>query len=410
MINISDKANCCGCEACSNICPVHCITMKADEEGFLYPNVDNEKCINCGRCENICPILNNFPIVDRLRAGYAAINTDLYNRLKSSSGGVFTLLAEHILNEGGVVVGCSFSEDCKKAYHLVIEDKYSLEKLRGSKYLQSNIQGAYINVKKQLENNRKVLFSGTPCQVAALKSFLKKEYNNLICIDLICHGVPSPLLWNDNVEYIEKTQKCKLIDVNFRGKKHGGDIAYGITHQKGIKSFYRSKKQDPYFQFFLQNLSLRPSCYKCLFKGLDRISDITLGDFWGIEDYVPELEDGKGVSVVVVHSVAGEILLEKLKSRLIMKEINAKEVFKKRNKAMCESSKIPENRNAFWNDYQALSFDRLCKKHAPVSAKERIKIALDKIGIQSKTQRLGSKDYVLLYYYVPTKARTARYE
>lgn len=387
MIYINDKANCCGCEACSEICPTKCISMKSDEEGFLYPNVDVEKCINCGICESICPILNQHLVSDRIKEGYAAINKDLSERLTSSSGGIFTLLADYVLNLGGVVVGCILSEDCKKAYHVIIEDKQQLDKLRGSKYVQSNMQNVYRNIKMQLEKNRKVLFSGTPCQVVALKSFLKKEYSELICIDVICHGVPSPRLWRDNVEYIEKTKKCKLKNVNFRSKKQGGHSAYGILYQKDTKSFFRNKKQDPYFQFFLKNLSLRPSCYECAFKGLERISDITLGDFWGIEDYFPDLDDGKGVSIVVIHSIVGKTLIKEIESGMIMKKINIHEVFDKHNKAMCESSKMPENRNAFWRDYKMLSFEKLCKKYAPISIKEKIKIFMDKLGILNVIRR-----------------------
>ena len=379
MIAIRDKSECCGCEACFNACPVKCITMKSDEEGFLYPHIDARACIDCKKCESICPVINTKTIANELQEGYAAVNTKLTDRLISSSGGIFIAIASRILDEGGVVVGCAFSEDCKKANHIIIKEKQQLKKLLGSKYLQSNIQNIYADVKFQLKSCKKVLFSGTPCQVAGLKSFLNKQYNNLICIDLICHGVPSPLLWSDNIEYIENKKSVKITNVNFRSKKYGGASSYGVLYQGDTKILYRSKKQDPYFQFFLRNLSLRPSCYACAFKGISRNSDITLGDFWGINDYAPHLEDGNGVSIVIIHSKAGKSVFEELAPGLDVEKVDITQVFNNHNKSMCESVQIPKNRTDFWLDYQTLTFDKLCKKYAPVPLKENIKMFLKKI-------------------------------
>lgn len=171
MIEIKNKQDCCGCESCYNACPLKCITMVADEEGFKYPHINLKKCINCGKCENSCPVLNAEHITNRLIKGYAAINKNLNERLQSSSGGIFPLLSKQVINNGGVVVGCAMEKDCKSAKHIIIENKNELERLYGSKYLQSNMNDVYISVKKLLENNKKVLFSGTPCQVYGLKTF-----------------------------------------------------------------------------------------------------------------------------------------------------------------------------------------------------------------------------------------------
>ncbi|MBE6965537.1 MAG: 4Fe-4S dicluster domain-containing protein [Ruminococcaceae bacterium] len=381
MIAIKNKQDCCGCEACYNACPENCIRMEFDEEGFKFPQVDSDKCINCKKCINVCPIINKKAIVNEIKEGYAAINKYDNIRLQSSSGGVFSALATHMLEDGGVVVGCAMTEDCKKAQHIVVEDPDDLIKLYGSKYIQSEINKIYLDVKLRLERNQKVLFSGTPCQVEGLKSFLGKRYDNLICIDLICHGVPSPLLWKSNAEHIEKKKHLKLTAVNFRCKKYGGHSEYGVSYGKNRKMYYQPKEVDSYFQFFLKDISLRKSCYDCRFKGIERVSDITLGDFWGIEDYAPDLNDGKGSSIVVIHSKKGKATFEAIISSLDVEQVDVDVVFANHNKAMCESSRMPNERSDFWKDYQKRAYKQLRKKYAHVSMKTRLKIILKRIGL-----------------------------
>ncbi len=385
MIQISEKKECCGCEGCYNVCPIKCISMEYDEEGFKFPSVDKKKCIKCNLCENVCPIINkSIKKVDYIE-GYAALNTNDTSRLKSSSGGVFSLLAQEIIDLGGIVVGVSMSQDCKVAQHIIVDSKKDLELLLGSKYLQSNIGNRYQKIKNELNNKRTVLFSGTPCQVVALHRYLGKEYENLICIDLICHGVPSPGLWKKNVEYIENKTKAVLKSVNFRYKKEQMNLEHSILYPNVC---YKSKDEDSFFRMFMKEYSLRLSCYDCKFKGISRISDITLGDFWGINDFCPGMDDGKGCSLVVIQSTKGKELFSRIKNYLKIKKVNIEKVFEKHNDAMIRSSKLPIAREVFWKDYQILNFEKLSKKYVSLTAKEKIRKFFRKVGLLEKIRKI----------------------
>ena len=385
MIQISEKKDCCGCEGCYNVCPIKCISMEYDEEGFRFPSVDKEKCIKCNLCENVCPIINKSTKNVEYIKGYAAMNTNDTARLKSSSGGVFSLLAQEIIDLGGIVVGVSMSLDCKVAQHIIVDSKENLELLLGSKYLQSNVGNSYQKIKNELNDEKIVLFSGTPCQVAALHSYLGKEYENLICIDLICHGVPSPGLWEKNVEYIENKIKAVLKNVNFRCKKEQINSEYGVLYQNIC---YKPKDEDLYFRMFMKEYSLRLSCYDCKFKGISRISDITLGDFWGINDFCLDMDDGKGVSLVVIQSTKGEELFNRIKHHLKIKKVNIEKVFEKHNEAMIKSSKLPIDREEFWKDYQVLSFEELSKKYVALTSKEKVRKFFRKVGLLEKVRKI----------------------
>lgn len=383
MVQIEEKRNCCGCEACFNVCPINCISMEVDEEGFQYPIVNKEKCINCKKCEKVCPIItgSTYNNRDDWVEGYAAINYDTDTRMQSSSGGVFSLLAQEIINLGGLVVGSAMSKDCRLAQHIIVDNKEDLKLLLGSKYLQSNIGKIYGIIKSELENNRIILFSGTPCQVNALHNYLGKKYDTLFCIDLICHGVPSPGLWKKNVEYIEGKTQATLKNVNFRYKKEHINSEYGVLYQN---TYYKAKDEDIYFRIFMKDLSLRLSCYSCKFKGISRISDITLGDFWGIREFVPSMDDGKGVSLVVVQSEKGEQLLTKIKTHMKTEQVDIKKVFATHNEAMTRSSELPSEREEFWKDFQICSFENLGKKYVPLTIKEKTKSILRKTGLLEK--------------------------
>lgn len=386
MIQIIKKKDCCGCEACYNACPTKCIFMEYDEEGFKYPRVDEKRCINCSRCEKVCPILAERKKSDDYAEGYAAINTNESTRLISSSGGVFALLAQETIDSGGIVVGVAMSEDCRRAQHIIIDRKDDLKLLLGSKYLQSDIGNIYQKIKEELNNKKKVLFSGTPCQVAALHSFLGKEKTeDLICVDLICHGVPSPGLWEKNVEYIEQKTRSTLKNVSFRHKKEQMNSEYGILYQN---TCYNSKDEDLYFRMFMKEYSLRLSCYNCKFKGVSRDSDITLGDFWGIDDFCPKMDDGKGVSLVVIQSIEGKKIFDSIKCHLKTKPVDIKKVFETHNEAMLKSSKLPPDREDFWRDYQTLSFKKLSEKYVRLTSKDIIKKYLRKVGLLEKARRI----------------------
>lgn len=384
MIQINEKKDCCGCEGCYNVCPTKCISMEYDDEGFKFPRVDDKKCIKCNLCEKVCPTLAGGTKRVDFIDGYAAINTNDDIRVNSSSGGVFALLAQKIIDLGGIVIGASMSEDCRTVQHIIVDSKENLDLLLGSKYLQSNVGNIYQNIKNKLNNDKTVLFSGTPCQVAALQSYLGKQYENLICIDLICHGVPSPGLWKKNVEYIENKTKGVLKNVNFRCKKEQMNSDYGVLYQNIC---YNPKDEDPYFRMFMKEYSLRLSCYDCKFKGISRSSDITLGDFWGINDFCSDMDDGKGVSLVVIQSPKGQELFNTIKQYLKIEQVNVEKVFETHNEAMIKSSKLPADREEFWRDYQILSFEKLSKKYVCLNSKEKIRKILRKVGILEKVRK-----------------------
>lgn len=310
MVEIEDKHNCCGCSACASICPKHCITMIADKEGFLYPEVDIESCVDCGLCEKVCNHLHPYDKRNPIKV-LAAVNLEERIRMKSSSGGVFYVLAQEIINEGGVVFGARFDE----SWQVVIdyaEDIKGVESFMGSKYVQARIENAYKDTKRFLQEGRKVLFSGTPCQVAGLHKFLRKSYNNLVTVDFICHGTPSPKVWSLYLNEVTKGIK-NLNNVEFRSKTIGWkNFSINIDYNKsnGAISYVSPMTNDIYMRAFLNDLILRPSCHDCKAKGCSSQSDITIADFWGVQFIKPEMDDDKGTSLVFIHSSRAETLLQ----------------------------------------------------------------------------------------------------
>lgn len=299
------KKACCGCSACANICPQNCIKLLSDKEGFLYPKIDASRCINCGQCIKVCPYDGGEEERPPLYT-LAAINNDDKIRLLSSSGGIFSVLANYIVQNNGIVFGATFDKsfnvihDCSTSYE-------GISKFRGSKYVQSDLTDTFKRIRDYLICNRLVLFSGTPCQVLGLKRFLGREYPNLYTVDLMCHGVSSPKVW----EWYLKIQNQKITKVNFRDKVNGWrNPHFSIMNEdkNGVVSLYILEKfsENPFTKAYLNNLSLRPSCYNCIAKKGCSGSDITLGDFWGIENV--GLDDDKGTSIVLINTIKGKEL------------------------------------------------------------------------------------------------------
>lgn len=359
MNTICDKNLCTGCTACFNICPNNAIYMEESSEGFTYPVIDKEKCISCGLCTKVCPILNNVKIENKPVA-YACINKDEKVRNLSSSGGIFTVLAEEILKNDGVIFGATFDEEYN-VVHEYIEKKEDLEKLRGSKYVQSSINDTYKRTKEFLENNRYVLFTGTPCQIEGLKKYLQKDYKKLYTQDIICHGVPSPKVWKKYLEYRKNKDKQKPQNISFRNKDNGWKL-FNTKFEYSKFEYKQNQNEDIYMQAFLKNTSLRNSCYNCSFKKKNRVSDITLADFWGIENVLPEMDDNKGTSLVIVNSNKGEEFFEKIKNNINYKEVDLDEAIKY-NKSMIESVKQDKNRKKFFENLDKMKFDKLVKKY-----------------------------------------------
>ena len=316
---MTNKADCCGCGACADICPKRCITMKQDEEGFFYPATDPARCIDCGLCERVCPMLNKQASQTGEVKAWAAYAAEDDLRAKSSSGGLFTLLAETVLSRGGCVAGAAFDEDLS-VRHILVDNGKDLDKLRGSKYVQSRMEDTYLCVKEQLQKGRPVLFTGVACQVAGLKAYLGKEYDNLYTVDVLCHGVPSPKVWAQYLREQETDHGEKPAAVAFRDKRTGWRRSSICVKFNEGAEYCRPGGEDRYMQLFLRDICLRPSCHSCRFKAVPRLSDLTIGDAWGIEKHMPELDDDRGASVILINSEKGQKLFDRISSRLICRQ------------------------------------------------------------------------------------------
>ena len=304
MIKITDKSLCCGCTACMSACPAQCIVMRRDREGFDYPFVNSpDLCIGCGKCEKVCPVLN--PLEPSMPSEALAVRSGQYLD-GSSSGGVFPALAEQIISEGGVIFGAVVNDDMTVG-HAEAYDMAGVEKMRGSKYVQSDLYAAFEDVRYWLSEGRTVLFSGTPCQVAGLHKYLGESNDKLVTVDLLCHGVPSPGLWEKYVKALEKKHGSRMEYVRFKDKTDSWRH-YAFTTSLGSCPYIK----DPYMALFVQDMSLRPSCYNCAVRGGRSGSDLTLSDLWSVQRCAPEMSDDKGVSGVYVNSEKGRALMESL--------------------------------------------------------------------------------------------------
>lgn len=370
------KKECCGCGACVNSCTKNCIVMKRDEEGFFYPEIDHSQCINCGKCKKVCPFLSMSDEAKVVECHYAFNKNDEI-RMNSSSGGVFSAFALGVIGENGVVYGSAFSEDYRSVNIVFVDKQIDAEKLYGSKYVQSNAGYIYQQVKSDVLAGKKVLFSGTPCQISALKSYLGHEYSNLICVDIICHGTPSPGLWEMYVDFIEEKHKGKLDYVNFRCKDSSWKD-FGMMERINKEWIYSSKNSNPYMHMFLRNYSLRPSCYHCKCKG-HSVADISIGDFWGIEDLYPELNDGKGVSAVITRTTKGQEFLKYIEDTLVIGECKYSEITRK-NSAELHSVAEPDERKQFFVDMNQMNFLRLQNKYVGSIFKQKVKRLLKKLS------------------------------
>lgn len=357
MEKLVEKSACCGCEACYNVCPKNAISMVSDDKGFKYPKIDEKSCINCNMCKNVCPVLNKKS-PDVFLGAYACYNKNEDERLKSSSGGIFILLAREILKKGGVVFGASLSPEFR-VEHIYVDKEEELKKLLGSKYVQSNIGDCYRIAKKYLNDERYVLFSGTPCQIEGLKSYLGKEYERLYCQDIICHGVPSPKVWEEYKKLRKELDKKVPKSVMFRNKDKGWD-KLNIKFEYEDTSYSNVAKRDLFFQLFLNDIILRDSCYDCKFKGKSRNSDITLADYWGIDKVHLDMYDNKGASLVTIQSTKGKELFNSILDKLIYKETKLSEAIKY-NPLMVISPSINSSRYEFFDNLGKCDFEKLAK-------------------------------------------------
>lgn len=373
-----NKKECCGCSACVQICPQGCIGMAEDSEGFRYPEIDADRCVNCNLCEKVCPIAHCR------KSDSDAVNESRYPktiggwhkkeevRQASSSGGAFTLFAEYILKEDGVVYGCTLKEDFH-AEHIRVERIEDLDKLRGSKYIQSDINNVYREIKEYLDKGRKVLFTGTPCQCAGLHRFLEvsdashrnsEKYANLYICDFICHGVPSVKVFKSYINHLEKKYQDKIVSFRFRNKDRGWNPT-GLQLGTEAEFLHLGKKRfapafrDSFMNGFLDDLYLRPSCYSCAFKSLPKYyTDFTVADFWGVKKADAGLYDGKGTSLVMIHTEHGQELFEIVKENFLYKEVDFKSAIRK-NKSLVQSASPNPQRERFFFDYKNKPFKKI---------------------------------------------------
>ena len=388
MIKVENPVDCCGCNSCVQKCPRHCISMVDDKEGFWYPYVDEEACIHCGLCEKVCPQIN-IENSSKPLGVYALKHGDLKIQLNSSSGGAFSVLAENVINNGGVVFGAAF-DGKGNVVHEKVDNIKDLDKLRMSKYVQSYIGDSFIEVERFLKNEKLVLFVGTPCQIHGLKLFLRKNYQNLLCVDFICHGVPSPKVWqqylNETLALGEKNtvsffcspcfskRNVLVKDVQFRNKRLGWEKFSFVLHYKLAEPTGDSEKnsvssplyiereinetlfKNPYLRGFIHDLYLRPSCYECRNKAHKSFSDITMGDFWGVKNTYPELYDSNGVSCLIVNTKHGLQFLSELK--VPFSEVDYQKVLSY-NPSIIKAVKCPPFRKLFFKFMGKIPFKKL---------------------------------------------------
>lgn len=351
MIRLDKKENCCGCEACKQVCPRKCISFQYDEEGFMYPQINKKDCVDCGLCEKVCPIQNKTPHRKPLDV-LAAYNKNESVRKKSSSGGMFYLLAKKTIENHGVVFGAKFNKTWG-VEHDFTEHLEELSLFMGSKYVQSRIGDNFLKIRAFLKQGRLVLFSGTPCQVKALKLFLRKEYENLLLVEVLCHGVPSPILWEKYIHEQYCMEETTIIEkLSFRWK-----VSLWETYHLYCKRSTGGKSKEKSEPFndslwgkaFVQNLFLRPSCYSCPVKYLSSGSDITLGDFWGIDHYHKEFNDHKGASLVMVNTKKALAFIDKLDFKYVE---SVYEYAVKYNKVIEKAYELNGKRKTFYDFYK----------------------------------------------------------
>lgn len=366
-ISILAHADCCGCRACGDVCPVGCISFKEDSEGFFYPLVDESVCISCGKCTLICPEitpLHNNVVAKTVEAAYA---TDRNDRQAGSSGGIFGLLATQVLKKGGHVYGAAFDDNLKLA-HQCATNIDELQPLMRSKYLQSDTTGCFKRIIADVNNGIQVLFSGTPCQCNAVVNAAGSNCDNLITVEVVCHGVPSQSLFDKTIQWIENRRHCKINSFSFRSKYkktlHPQAFSYVCHDGYKTKMVNGLHYQNPFYFGFQKYITLRPSCYKCKWARPERCADLTLGDFWGIEKYDTSLDAKTGISQVIVTSDKGAELMSLLieKSLIWHKEFPIA-VAIENNGCLKAPTKLKPERERFFHALESEPFDNVVNKY-----------------------------------------------
>lgn len=373
-INIKNPADCCGCTACESICPHNAIQMQADQLGFYYPNINNDLCVDCGLCQKVCTFQGNYVPIETfdLPEVYGVRHTNEIELEKSQSGAAFWAFAEYILQDGYVIYGVGYGKDFH-VIHKRVETIEACQELRGSKYVQSDLRGIFREIKKSLQNGDKILFTGTPCQVAGLKSYIPKRLQDkLFTIDLVCHAVPSPHVWKEYVKWVESVNKDMVTFLDFRNKKFGWH-SYFETFQLKYKQ-QEIKRSTFRFFFFNDHLAVRPSCPNCKFTNLKRPGDLTIGDFWGWEKSHSEWNDNKGVSLLLVNSNKGKELFRRINGKTLYSiQSNIQECLQPQ---LIKPIVITGDQKLFIEEFVKFGFVYVGKKYADISRWYRLKLFL----------------------------------
>ena len=378
-LNITDKFNCTGCGACLNSCPCDAISMQPDEEGFPYPVIVDESCIDCGQCVAVCPLIAPYlqpygtPLEDA--TVYAAWSRDKERRINSTSGGIFSELAEHIFRQGGSVAGAVYGEQFA-IHHVLTDNPNDLTALRQSKYAQSDIRLIFREIDVCLKKGQPVLFCGAPCQSAGLRAVLGRDYPNLLLCDFICRGINSPKAYQSYLDMLKGQHGVPALNIQFKNKDFGWNrfhtkvtFANGSTH-------CQDRYTDPFMVAYLKyNLMIRPSCHACQFKGKGRNVDLTLGDFWGIGRTMPDLDSDKGTSVVIASSPKGLAVMESIKDSIVCETMTLENV-KTGNRHLVEVVQPGKNREQFFAHLDEWPFEKLMRRYASPSWSENCRLFL----------------------------------
>ena len=394
MISIKNKQDCCGCGSCAAICPKNCISMKEDNEGFLYPLVNESNCINCNQCVKACPIINaNEEIINKKQKAVIASSKNKSILMESTSGGFFSHIALFVLKHGGVVYGAAFDKSFR-VVHICVEKIEELYRLRNSKYVQSDLSGAFRDIKSKLKKGLIVCFSGTPCQIEALLCFLGNKPDNLILVDVVCRAVPSPGIWKKYLNYMSK-EHGEISSIRFRDKKYGYQYSTMLIQFSNGNEIRNSIESDIWLRMFFSGMIIRPSCANCKFRKRYRNSDFTIWDCFAVSDYTKKINENKGATAVLIHSMKGIFLLERIKKELTLYSVSADRIVN-RMKELSISPSMNPKRSRFYSElYENNNIGKIIDDFFPITIGIRIKRTfrwlLYVLGLDTTVKRIKRK-------------------